>query len=92
MRLTCAALRVLSAAAALALAACSESENPAGDPTPRGVRAFTSIDFAKVANYSTPRLPPYFDQTVGALDNRVRSDANTDRAATLGWVLYEKAL
>lgn len=74
--------RVVSALA-LALSACGSP--PA---TPPGVAKFTTIDFANVADYSTPTLPAYFDATVAALDNSPASNAVNDRVATLGRVLF----
>ncbi|HYD25007.1 MAG TPA: cytochrome c peroxidase [Croceibacterium sp.] len=56
--------------------------------TPAGVAEFTTIDFARVADYSTPALPVYFDHTVSALDNSPASNAVDDRVATLGRVLF----
>jgi cytochrome c peroxidase len=71
----------------LALTACGggAGNQPA---TPPGVAEFTTIDFAKVANYSAPKLPTYFDRTVAALDNSPASNAINDRVATLGRVLF----
>lgn len=66
----------------LALAACG------GSATPAGVAERTTIDFADVANYSTPTLPAYFDQTVKALDNSPATNAVNDRVATVGRVLF----
>jgi cytochrome c peroxidase len=68
-------------ASILALAGCGEG-NPG---TPTGVARFTTIDFAKVANYSAPPLPEYFDQTVSALES---GSAVDDKVATLGRVLF----
>lgn len=74
------------AAAILALAACDrEIARPS---TPAGVAAATSIDFAHVDNYAAPSLPPYFDDTVTALDNSPASNPVNDRVATLGRVLF----
>jgi cytochrome c peroxidase len=75
--------RLVLGAAVLALAACGERSS-----TPAGVAEFTTIDFADVANYSAPTLPPYFDETVTALDNSPASNAIDDRVATLGRVLF----
>jgi cytochrome c peroxidase len=83
---------LVTIASAVALAACRDAaDGPverAASATPAGVAAITTIDFGNVDNYSAHRLPPYFDQTVAALDNNVGSDANADRAATLGRVLF----
>ena len=68
----------------LALAACGGVKSP----TPAGVTEATTIDFDKVANYSAPRLPAYFDRTVAALDNSPASNRGNDRIATLGRVLF----
>lgn len=67
---------------ALALGACGPTA------TPPGVAQHTTIDFANVANYSDPALPPYFDETVAALDNSPVGNAADDRVATLGRVLF----
>ena len=74
------------AAVILALAACGRER--AQPPTPTGVAAATSIDFAHVANYAAPPLPTYFDETVAALDNSPASNPVDDRVATLGRVLF----
>lgn len=83
---------LLMGASALALGACGGGGDgdgaAAASKTPAGVAASTTIDFAKVANYSAPRLPAYFDRTVAALDNSARSNAPDDRVATLGRVLF----
>ncbi|MDB5679920.1 cytochrome c peroxidase [Sphingomonas bacterium] len=71
----------------LALAACGGKDAPAS-ATPAGVAAFTTIDFAHVANYAAPALPAYFDRTVKALDNSPPANPNNDRVATLGRVLF----
>ena len=77
--------RVL-AIAILTLAACGRE--PAPLPTPAGVAAATTLDFANVANYTSPSLPAYFDETVAALDNSPASNPTDDRVATLGRVLF----
>jgi cytochrome c peroxidase len=74
--------RLAMGALALALGACGPSATPAG------VAEHSTIDFANVANYSAPALPPYFDETVAALDNSPASNAADDRVATLGRVLF----
>jgi cytochrome c peroxidase len=85
--------RLIVAAAALALAACGgggaqdSGSNAAASATPAGVAQFTTIDFGNVANYASPTLPAYFDQTVQALDHS-RGAAISDRVATLGRVLF----
>lgn len=66
----------------LALAACGR------EPTPAGVAAATTVDFADVANYGAPALPAYFDGTVAVLDNSPASNPVDDRVATLGRVLF----
>lgn len=73
------------AASALALAGCGGGGTPA---TPKAVTDVTTIDFARVANYSAPALPAYFDATVKALDNAPASNPVNDRVATLGRVLF----
>lgn len=76
--------RWAGSALALLLAACGGAQS---STTPAGVAQFTTIDFARVADY-TPALPAYFDQTVAALDNSPASNAANDRVATLGRVLF----
>jgi cytochrome c peroxidase len=73
---------------ALALAACDGGGGARQSVTPAGVAQFTTIDFADVADYSPPTLPPYFDETVAALDNSPASNPLDDRVATLGRVLF----
>ena len=72
-------------AMALALTACGDARQP---PTPAGVAEATTIDFARVANYSAPALPAYFDHTVAELDSTPAANAIDDRVATLGRVLF----
>jgi cytochrome c peroxidase len=55
--------------------------------TPAGVARFTTIDFADVADYSSPALPAHFAQAA-ALDNSPPSNTANDRVATLGRVLF----
>lgn len=76
--------RLVVGALALALGACDGGRRA----TPAGVAELTTIDFANVANYSAPALPPYFDRTVAALDNSPAARPNDDRVATLGRVLF----
>lgn len=71
--------------AALTLAGCVREPEPS---TPASITAALDLDFAQVAHYSTPRLPPYFDATVAALDNSPASNPADDRVATLGRVLF----
>src|SRR5687768_9142153 len=78
--------RLMVGALTLALAACGDGEQ--STDTPAGVAEFTTIDFANVANYSAPKLPTYFDETVEALDNSPAANAASDRVATLGRVLF----
>jgi hypothetical protein len=66
--------RLVVGALALALAACGGAGSAPPSATPAGVAALTTIDFAKVANYSAPTLPAHFDRTVTALD-----------PSTIGW-------
>ena len=56
--------------------------------TPASVSAVLTIDFASLANYANPTLPPYYDGTVAALDNTPANNAITDRVAMLGRVLF----
>ena len=78
--------RLVVSALALALAACDGGGGQSA--TPAGIAELTTIDFANVANYSAPALPPYFDETVAALDNSPASNVADDRVATLGRVLF----
>ncbi len=80
--------RLVVAALTLALAACGGGGSARQSATPAGVAKFTTLDFANVADYSTPRLPAYFDRTVAALDNSPAASAIDDRVATLGRVLF----
>jgi len=80
--------RLVASALTLALAACGGGESPRQSATPAGVATLTTIDFAHVANYAAPKLPPYFDRTVAALDHSPTSNAINDRVATLGRVLF----
>lgn len=80
--------RLVASALTLVLAACGDGDGAQSSATPAGVAEFTTIDFANVADYSAPRLPAYFDQTVTALDNSPASNAINDRVATLGRVLF----
>ncbi|MEO6360436.1 MAG: cytochrome c peroxidase [Sphingomicrobium sp.] len=85
---------LVMSASALALAGCGGSVKDGDSPveerslTPQGVAAATTIDFAKVANYSAPKLPPYFDHTASALDNSAPPNVVNDRVATLGRVMF----
>jgi cytochrome c peroxidase len=79
--------RLVAGALMLALAACGgEKAQPSATPT--GVAKFTTIDFAKVDDYSASALPAYFDRTVKALDHSPASNAVNNRVATLGRVLF----
>jgi cytochrome c peroxidase len=77
---------LIASGSLLALAACGGG-SASKSATPAGVAARTTIDFAQVANYSAPTLPPYFDQSVAALDHS-SGKAISDRVATLGRVLF----
>lgn len=79
-------IALIASAAMLALAACGGGSAPS--PTPGGVAAHTTVDFASVADYSASKLPAYFDATVAALDNGPASGPRDDRVATLGRVLF----
>ncbi len=79
---------LVASALTLALAACGGLGKAPGAVTPKAVAERTSIDFARVANYSRPKLPGYFDGTVRALDNSPPSSLADDRMATLGRVLF----
>ncbi|NIJ19211.1 cytochrome c peroxidase [Sphingomonas naasensis] len=79
-------LGLVASAFALALAACGGNGGSA--VTPAGVAEHTTLDFAKVADYSTRSLPAHFDQSVAALDNSPASRPGDDRVATLGRVLF----
>ena len=80
--------RLVVGAAMLALAACSDGDSTQPSQTPAGVAEITTIDFARIDNYSAPALPAYFDHTVTELDNSPESHAINDRVATLGRVLF----
>jgi cytochrome c peroxidase len=80
--------RPVVGALTLVLAACGGGEKAEPSATPAGVAAYTTLDFAKVADYSASRLPAYFDGTVKALDHSSASNAAHDRVATLGRVLF----
>lgn len=80
--------RLAVSALILALMACGGGGSDRRSATPTGVAEFTTIDFGKVDNYSTPSLPAYFDRTVTALDNSPASNPVDDRVATLGRVLF----
>ncbi len=80
--------RSVAVASTLVLAACGPGTSEQPSATPAGVAQFTTIDFGKVANYSAPKLPAYFDRTVAALDNSPAVNASDDRVATLGRVLF----
>jgi cytochrome c peroxidase len=68
----------------LMLGAC----NAGVSETPAGVAKRTTVTFDKVANYSAPALPAYFDETVAALDHTPARPRPDDRVATLGRVLF----
>lgn len=70
----------------LAIAACGG--NGVRSQTPAGVAKLTTIDFSRVANYSRPELPAYFNAAVAALDNSPAASAVDDKIATLGRVLF----
>ncbi|WP_207791152.1 cytochrome-c peroxidase [Allosphingosinicella flava] len=79
---------MIAAAAILALALWRGGADTMPPATPKAVADLTTIDFANVANYSRPALPAYFDGTVAALDNSPAPNADNDRIATLGRVLF----
>lgn len=55
--------------------------------------AATTIDPTRLANYSSPTLPAYYDGQVAQLDNTPPNNSASDRLATLGRVLfYDKQL
>ncbi|WP_313588412.1 fibronectin type III domain-containing protein, partial [Aquidulcibacter sp.] len=56
--------------------------------TPAGVAEFTTIDFSALDNFASPTLPAYYDGTVTADDNTPANNAITNRAASLGRVLF----
>jgi cytochrome c peroxidase len=72
----------------IALAACGSGGTANRVATPARVAEQTTIDFAKVADYSATGLPAYFDHTVAALDNAPPTNAADNRIATLGRVLF----
>ena len=56
--------------------------------TPAGVAEFTTIDFSALDNFASPTLPAYYDGTVTTDDNTPANNAITNRAASLGRVLF----
>ncbi len=88
LRLSSRALRAFACASLLIVSACSAGQRGESSETPDAVADFTTIDFGKVANYANPALPPYFDETVAALDNTPPTNRVDDRIATLGRVLF----
>lgn len=73
----------------LIVAACGSAESKQTySTTPASVVRTTTLDFARVANYASPSLPSYFDETVAALDNSPAGNPINDRIATLGRVLF----
>ena len=56
--------------------------------TPAGVAEFTSIDFNALDNFASISLPAYYDGTVTPDDNTPNNNAITNRAASLGRVLF----
>ena len=56
--------------------------------TPAGVAEFTTIDFNALDNFASISLPAYYDGTVTPDDNTPNNNAITNRAASLGRVLF----
>ncbi|OYU76090.1 MAG: hypothetical protein CFE32_11700 [Alphaproteobacteria bacterium PA3] len=56
--------------------------------TPAGVAEFTTIDFNALDNFAAATLPAYYDGTVTPDDNTPVNNAITNRAASLGRVLF----
>jgi cytochrome c peroxidase len=78
----------LVAAAGLLVLAAAAGWHALRPATPPGVARATTLDFARVADYSAAKLPAYFDGTVAALDNTPAANPANDRVATLGRVLF----
>lgn len=76
-----------SSSAAAPASASSSSATSAGTQTPAAVSAVVTIDFANAANYANPSLPGYYAVAAND-DNTPASNAVSDRAATLGRVLF----
>lgn len=56
--------------------------------TPAGVAEFTTLDFNALDNFASITLPAYYDGTVTPDDNTPNNNAITNRAASLGRVLF----
>jgi cytochrome c peroxidase len=61
---------------------------PAPPATPPSVSAVLNIDLANLPDYQPANLPAYYDKTVSALDNTPIDNANSNRIALLGRVLF----
>lgn len=61
---------------------------PAPPATPPSVSAALNIDLANLPDYQPANLPAYYDTTVSALDNTPIDNANSNRIALLGRVLF----
>jgi cytochrome c peroxidase len=61
---------------------------PAPPATPSSVSAVLNIDLANLPDYQPANLPAYYDTTVSALDNTPIDNANSNRIALLGRVLF----
>jgi cytochrome c peroxidase len=61
---------------------------PAPPATPPSVSAVLNIDLANLPDYQPANLPAYYDTTVSALDNTPIDNANSNRIALLGRVLF----
>ena len=82
-----------AAAPATTGAAMLSAPAPAVNSLSPAASVFLSLDLNNLANYANPALPAYYDATVLGNDNTPAANAVTDRAATLGRVLfYDKRL
>ena len=61
---------------------------PAPPATPPSVSAVLNIDLANLPDYQPANLLAYYDTTVSALDNTPIDNANSNRIALLGRVLF----
>ncbi len=77
-------------ATATATAAPAPTPTPTPPPpaTPPSVSAVLNIDLANLPDYQPANLPAYYDTTVSALDNTPIDNANSNRIALLGRVLF----
>jgi cytochrome c peroxidase len=75
-------------AAATAAPTPTPTPTPAPPATPPSVSDVLNIDLANLPDYQPANLPAYYDTTVSALDNTPIDNANSNRIALLGRVLF----